>query len=258
MTAQVGETLILDGEKTSMAFCPPLPDQHPRIIKLEDKDIKYDTPLIGSTACWRGYIGTWEIENGQFYLVDIVGRYKMVGQDPIFADWFSGVIRIPKGKLLHYVHMGFGSVYEQDIHVKIENGKVVESSISSNTKSQDQKTILVVDDARSVREILLLNLIQEGYMVETATDGQEAKDKLLSGLNVSLVISDIDMPRVNGLELLTWLKSQLELSKIPVVMLASKNSQIHQSRAQSMGADAFFLKPHIDQILLDKIAELLA
>jgi len=87
MTAQVGETLIFDSEETSMAFCPPLPDRHPSIIELKDEDIESDdNSLIRSTACWRGYIGNWEIKNRQFYLTGITGRDKMTDKNPILAD----------------------------------------------------------------------------------------------------------------------------------------------------------------------------
>ena len=134
MTAQVHERLILEGEETSMAFCPPLPEGHPRISELDSQESETENvpPIAHSTACWRGYIGTWEIKDGRFYLVDIAGRYRMAGSDPILADWFTGVIRIPKGEQLHYVHMGFGSVYEQELHVKIENGEVLTSRVIDN------------------------------------------------------------------------------------------------------------------------------
>ena len=132
MTAQAHEKLIFEGKLTSMAFCPPIPPDHPHIRRLTPDDSDYgikrnDGPsIIFSTACWRGYIGTWELKDGRFYLVNVVGRYKIVGDEPVFADWFSGVLRIPDGELLHYVHMGFGSVYEYETHLKIENGMVVD------------------------------------------------------------------------------------------------------------------------------------
>ena len=101
MTAQVHERLTLEGRETSMAFCPPLPEHHERIIELTSTELEENIPnFIFSTACWRGYIGTWEIKDGQFYLVNLVGRYKVEGE-PILADWFSGVIRIPQGEPLH-------------------------------------------------------------------------------------------------------------------------------------------------------------
>jgi len=134
MTAQVHEQLIFEGKETSMAFCPSIPEGHPRIIELSREELQSDNvdPIIFSTACWRGYIGTWEVKEGQFNLVNIKGRYKLIGDDLIPADWFSGVIRIPQGELLHYVHMGFGSVYEEEIHLKIEKGKVVKSRVVDN------------------------------------------------------------------------------------------------------------------------------
>lgn len=130
MTAQVHERLIIDGEETSMAFCPPLPYGHPRIIEVDDES-SYDDPF-SSTACWRGYIGTWEIRDDRFFIVGLRGRYRLVGNEPIFADWFTGVLRIPRGEFLQYVHMGFGSVYEQELHVKIESGVVVRSLMVDN------------------------------------------------------------------------------------------------------------------------------
>ncbi len=130
MTAQIHECLILDGEETSMAFCPPLPKGHPRIIEA-DID-KSDDLVLYSTACWRGYQGTWEIRDGRFYLVGLRGRFRLLGEEPLLADWFSGTIRIPRGELLVYVHMGFGSVYEQELHVRIIKGEVVASRIIDN------------------------------------------------------------------------------------------------------------------------------
>ena len=66
------------------------------------------------TDCWRGYVGAWAIENGRFYLVDLHGLFMLVGDDPLFADWFSGVLRVPQGELIQYVHMGVGSVFERE------------------------------------------------------------------------------------------------------------------------------------------------
>lgn len=136
MTAQVHEKLQYNGEESSMAFCPPLPENHPRIIQLEDDEIERTDSIIFSTACWRQYIGEWEIKDGKFYLVNILGRYKMVGNTPIFADWFSGVIVIPRGKMLRYVHMGFASVFEEEIHVEIKQGIVIKTDKRVNQEEK--------------------------------------------------------------------------------------------------------------------------
>jgi len=131
MTAQFHEHLILDGELTSMACCPPLPGKHPRIIDRHAEGLPGDDADVGcySTACWREYIGTWEIKDGKFYLCRLVGRYRFRDKEPIFANWVSGTLRIPQGERLHYVHMGFGSVYEEDLLIKIKKGLVVSRQV---------------------------------------------------------------------------------------------------------------------------------
>ena len=132
MTAQVPERLIYEGEELPLTFCPPLPEQDPRLQERNDDELKECDPIVFSTACWRRYIATWEIKDGRFYLANVMGRYKLVSDTPLFAHWFSGVLRVPKGKLLQYVHMGFATVYEQELHIKIENGVVVETTVVDN------------------------------------------------------------------------------------------------------------------------------
>ena len=137
MTAQVHEKLTLDGQPLTMAFIPSIPADHPRIVELDWSEASRDAPsVVHSTACWRGYIGSWEIKDGLFYLVGLVGRLRLTGSEPLLADWFSGVLRIPQGKLLHYVHMGCGSIYEFEEHVKIENGRVISRRRIDNRKRQ--------------------------------------------------------------------------------------------------------------------------
>jgi hypothetical protein len=135
MTKQRHERLILNGEKCSMAFCPPIPENLDNIIARR----RY----ISSTACWRGYIGEWEIKEGKFYLNKISGRLKKVDAEPIFAEWFSGVIRIPKGEVILGVNMGFGWVYEKEIHIKIVKGIVVKQRQISNIGKKFDKRELV-------------------------------------------------------------------------------------------------------------------
>ncbi|MBN1119446.1 MAG: hypothetical protein JXJ17_00075 [Anaerolineae bacterium] len=136
MTAQVHEQIIIDGELTTMAFCPPIPENHSRIVEIpyEEARSKADSHIVFTTACWRKYIGTWEIRDGRFYLTDIQGRYELTGDDPLLADWFSGVLRVPRGEMLHYVHMGFGSIYEEEIHIKIEAGEVIDFRVIDNRR----------------------------------------------------------------------------------------------------------------------------
>ena len=112
------------------------------MVTVDDEEARRSSPFVFSTACWRGYVGTWEIRGDKFYLVKLVGRFRLVGTEPLFADWFSGVLRIPRGKMLQYVHMGFGSVFEEEVHIKVDRGMVAESRVISNReKKHDEYTL---------------------------------------------------------------------------------------------------------------------
>ena len=78
-----------------------------------------------STACWRRYVGSWEIKDERLWLIGLTGAWHLEGQEPLWAEWFSGVLRVPTGPLLQYVHQGFSSVYAEELLITVENGRVV-------------------------------------------------------------------------------------------------------------------------------------
>ncbi len=137
MTAQVHETLIYEGEETSMTSCPPLPVGHPRLTPAGSPGMttKQGVPgVVFSTACWRRYVGTWEVRGGRLYLKDVQGLYELAEGEPLFADWVSGWLVVPQGELLQYVHMGFESVYERELHLRVEAGVVVGTRVLDNRR----------------------------------------------------------------------------------------------------------------------------
>lgn len=142
MTAQFGETLKYNGVNYYLATEPLEP-------YLEKHNIKF---YAWCTACWRGYTSKWSIEDGMLYLTDLHGfistddngelinksvgmDYLFPGQDKVLADWFSGVLRLPHGEIIRYIHQGYDSIYEKELFLKIVNGKcagVRETRMSSN------------------------------------------------------------------------------------------------------------------------------
>lgn len=119
------------------------------------------------------------------------------------------------------------------------------------------KTILIVDDSINVRRYLSLTLEKAGYRVEQAKDGLEALDKLMHGLVVQGVISDVEMPRLDGYGFLVAVKERPELANLPVAMLTSRNNDKHRKLAMDLGASAYFSKPYNEQELLQQLAEIL-
>ena len=130
MTAQIAEILHYQGRKQRMCT-EPLGDY----FALAGITPSFE---FSSTALWRGYVGTWAIEEGRLYLIKIsgtaevndeikdVGLVDLFPQYPngVFAHWFSGELRCPQGGLLKYVHGGYGSVYEEDLFIDVLKGVV--------------------------------------------------------------------------------------------------------------------------------------
>ncbi|MFQ4135800.1 response regulator [Nodosilinea sp. PGN35] len=118
-------------------------------------------------------------------------------------------------------------------------------------------TVLIVDDSITVRELLSMSFNKVGYRVEQARDGQEAWEKLRSGLPCDLVFCDIEMPRMDGLELLSRMQKDSALSQIPTAMLTSRGADRHRQMAVDLGAKGYFTKPYLEEMLLDAAKRML-
>jgi two-component system, chemotaxis family, sensor histidine kinase and response regulator PixL len=118
-------------------------------------------------------------------------------------------------------------------------------------------TILIVDDSINVRRFLALTLEKGGYQVEQAKDGQDALEKLNSGLQVQAVICDIEMPRIDGYGFLGRVKSNNDMKDIPIAMLTSRSSDKHRQLALQLGARAYFSKPYNEQELLQTLEQII-
>ncbi|BAZ48204.1 CheA signal transduction histidine kinase [Nostoc sp. NIES-4103] len=125
------------------------------------------------------------------------------------------------------------------------------------TPTKEKGTILIVDDSINVRRFLALTLEKGGYQVEQAKDGQDALEKLESGLKVQAVICDIEMPRLDGYGFLGRINSNVNIKNIPVAMLTSRSSNKHRQLAMQLGASAYFSKPYNEQELLRTLEEMI-
>jgi chemotaxis protein histidine kinase CheA/CheY-like chemotaxis protein len=118
-------------------------------------------------------------------------------------------------------------------------------------------TVLIVDDSITVRELLSLTFNKAGYRVEQARDGQEAWDKLRSGLPCDIVFCDIEMPRCDGLELLSRIQKDSTLNHLPIAMLTSRGADKHRQMAVQLGASGYFTKPYLEEALLEAASRML-
>jgi hypothetical protein len=148
LTHQTPDLLIIESD-TVKIFSNPLEaifnDDYQRPDDIFGDD-------CGSTSCWRGYIGLWQLSRDSLFLNDILsccseesldekelseltqGRFQ---NGRAFADWVSHKILIPIGERLYYEHMGYNSVYEKEVHLDFENGILVKTDTLSNSPTHD-------------------------------------------------------------------------------------------------------------------------
>jgi chemosensory pili system protein ChpA (sensor histidine kinase/response regulator) len=130
----------------------------------------------------------------------------------------------------------------------------------STTAAQPPKKslpgVLIVDDALSVRNSLVQLVQDAGFRAEAARDGMDAIDTLRV-FRPDIVVTDLEMPNMNGIELTTHIRGRDDLKGLPVIMITSRSQEKHRVLARQAGVDTYITKPYNDGDLLQKIREAL-
>ncbi len=158
---------------------------------------------------------------------------------------------MPIADVLELIDIAMGRIRREPASLMWSQEAVTEAPIKRDP------TVLIVDDSITVRELLSMSFSKIGYRVEQARDGQEAWDKLRSGLPCDLVFCDIEMPRMDGLELLSRMQKDTQLKRIPIAMLTSRGADRHRQMAVDLGASGYFTKPYLEEALLDAAQRML-
>jgi len=120
-----------------------------------------------------------------------------------------------------------------------------------------ESDVLVVDDSAAIRKILQRVLRQTGMAIGTvheAGDGQEALDVLKGGHKIDLVLTDINMPRMDGLQLLSAMKASPQWNGIPVMMITTEGGETKVGEAVRLGAAGYVRKPFTADQIKEKLA----
>jgi two-component system chemotaxis response regulator CheY len=120
------------------------------------------------------------------------------------------------------------------------------------------KKILVVDDSATVRQQVGLALTQAGFDIVEAVDGLDGVDKMNQVTDISLVICDVNMPRMNGLEMLEKVHADKKHMTVPVVMLTTEGQPELVERAKKAGAKGWIVKPFKAELLVAAAKKLTA
>lgn len=118
--------------------------------------------------------------------------------------------------------------------------------------------LLVAEDEPHIRRILVTLLEASGFQVTVVTDGEQALERLKADDPFDLVLMDLLMPGLTGLEVLEGIRNLPHRNGLPVVILTAKGQDVDRERAFALGADDFITKPFSPKKLLNRVDELLA
>ena len=139
----------------------------------------------------------------------------------------------------------------------LHEGGLHQLAQTGHAQQRRAKRILVVDDSLTVREMERKLLLARGFDVDVAIDGIDGWNVVRSG-EYDLVITDVDMPRMDGIELVSLIKKDLHLHKLPVMIVSYKDRPEDRARGLSAGADYYLTKGSFhDETLLDAVADLI-
>ena len=163
---------------------------------------------------------------------------------------FIGAIQLGDGRLILLIN--------PSELLQIARGMTLTAPPSQRDTMRRQARLLVADDSFTTRELIRSILQSAGYQVTTAIDGFDALDKLRSE-SYDLVVSDVEMPRVDGFLLTNTIRTELGLADLPVIIVTSLASETHRRRGLEVGAQAYIVKSQFNQnSLLETVQQLLA
>lgn len=118
------------------------------------------------------------------------------------------------------------------------------------------KSILVIDDSPTLRQVVSVTLNKAGYDTVEAVDGQDALGKLAQG-KVHLIICDVNMPNMDGITFVKEAKKKQELKFIPIVMLTTESQAYRKQEGRDAGAKAWIVKPFKPEQILSAVEKLI-
>jgi two-component system, OmpR family, alkaline phosphatase synthesis response regulator PhoP len=130
------------------------------------------------------------------------------------------------------------------------------SSPAEQARERIRHKILVVEDESDIRELIRYNLVQEGFAVEEAADGAEALERITRRAP-DLMLLDLMLPRMPGLELCRQLRAQPETAQLPIIVLTAKGSELDRVLGLEMGADDYIVKPFSPREVVARVKALL-
>lgn len=247
--------IIFDGKRTQFSY-------HNHIYEA------YDLAKI-----YSGIDPDAQAQNYIYLLFEVNGKSIAVGAESILSQLevimhplnpqiahipgLTGSAVTPGGETIFTVDIAaFSQSMVKASHKHAVEKSIIETASTQERTTDDLATVLVVDDSITMRRVSQRMLERAGYQVTTAKDGLDAIETLET-LQPDLIMLDIEMPRMDGFEVLTYLRSTERFMKTPVMMVTSRSGEKHRNRAFEIGANEYCGKPYQEEQILQTIKKLL-
>jgi chemosensory pili system protein ChpA (sensor histidine kinase/response regulator) len=209
-----------------------------------------ETVVVVRSAAQRVALQVDEVVGNQEVVV------KNLGPQLSRLPGLAGITLLPSGAAAPiYNPVALAAVYGDAVRAALQRPPSAEPPDGSADAATRAPLVLVVDDSLTVRRITQRLLQREGYRVALAKDGVEAMDRLAEE-RPAVLLSDIEMPRMDGFDLLRSVRADARLAGLPVVMITSRTAQKHRDHADMLGADDYLGKPFTEDELLAVLARL--
>lgn len=225
-TAQYGDRLIIEKD-TFWINSNPLEGY---FDKKGNRTINGEEMQGSCTALWRGYVATWKLQNDSFFLVRIQTDYcgnnpidldvkKEFGTNKVFASWVNQTIVQTKGELIQYVHMGYMSIYEQEIYYNFKNGKITKTEVKKYVEYNDKQ---ILPAERKLSDTLRKLILKEITIDERRQFDEDSTCSINIVFNKNGEINKVEMSYnmqvQNLMEEIILKKAKIALANFPKLM----------------------------------------
>jgi chemosensory pili system protein ChpA (sensor histidine kinase/response regulator) len=199
-----------------------------------------------------------QVGNSHFamHVDDLVGRrevvVKPVGHQIGMVRGIAGATILADGRVVLILEMS-ALVVGESLFKEPEHVEIVEEAAPEKT---EERTIMVVDDSITIRKVTARMLERNGIHVILAKDGIDATNQLID-TKPDLMLLDIEMPRMDGFELATYIRNDERLKDLPIIMITSRTGEKHKEKAMEIGVNQYLGKPYQEEELLRNINEIL-
>ena len=167
----------------------------------------------------------------------------------------AGITLLPSGAVaLIYNPVALATLYGDGARAQSRRATGADEPVLAAASEAQAPLVMVVDDSLTVRRVTQRLLMRERYRVVLAKDGLDALDKLSQELP-SVVLSDIEMPRMDGFDLVRNMRADARLAGLPVIMITSRIAQKHRDYAATLGVQHYLGKPYSEEELLSLVMQ---